>query len=317
MTLDEAIELLEITEDIDKITDEKLREKRRRAMQRWHPDTVPLSDSATKERYEYQFKNIEVALGIIAKYRAGEYFAGQESDNETASQSSRASQQQSEMSKEAPTWQFDIQKIWQQIRAAGWNMTTKETVYSDGFSLRDVLRGDLKDDIMAVSVMSIFNGYYGFLLSCIPLMIFPYLIYVTLVIWAIHTLLCFLLILPLSRIWMWDWLTDAAIYSCNKGIALGELMMNVLGRWKFFRVLLTWPFYFAKGLTLLVIMPLYELVGYFLGDKRVGVKIRREKYFADFQEAYVSYLLTKVPSQMSWLELRHLSEIHQTCLKFR
>ncbi|MBK8920266.1 MAG: hypothetical protein IPM81_01975 [Saprospirales bacterium] len=71
MTLDEAIELLEITEDIDKITDEKLREKRRRAMQRWHPDTVPLSDSATKERYEYQFKNIEVALGIIAKYRAG------------------------------------------------------------------------------------------------------------------------------------------------------------------------------------------------------------------------------------------------------
>jgi hypothetical protein len=222
-----------------------------------------------------------------------------------------------DLSKEAPAWQNDIQNVWQRIQGAGWKMTTKETIYSHGFRLRDVLRGDLKDDIMAISVMSIFNGYYAFLLSCLPLLVFPYLIYVTMALWLIHSILCLLLILPLSRIWMWDWLTDAALFSCNKGLAVGRLMMDTLGRLRFFRVLLTWPFYFAKGMTLLFIMPLFELVGYFLGEKKVGVKKRRERYLGDYPESYIAHLLTRAPAQMSWSELRHLSDIHQICLGFR
>jgi hypothetical protein len=65
MTLDEAIELLEITEDIDKISDEKLREKRKRAMQRWHPDTIPQADPDTKTRYERKPTTNPILLHIF------------------------------------------------------------------------------------------------------------------------------------------------------------------------------------------------------------------------------------------------------------
>ena len=51
MTLDEAIELFEITEDIDKISEKEFNNKRKRVLQGWHPDTIPHADDATKVGY--------------------------------------------------------------------------------------------------------------------------------------------------------------------------------------------------------------------------------------------------------------------------
>ncbi len=318
MTLDEAIELLEITEDIDKISEKELNNKRKRAMQRWHPDTVPHADDATKSRYEKNFKNIEAAVQAIYQYRTGTYFSGQDFSQENASSgSSNSRQQESNLRSNAPVWLGNIQQKWQQIRQSGWSMHLKETILSDGFRLRDVLRADIKDDIMAVAITSLFYGFYAFVALSIPTLFLPFLLILTLPIFIIHSLLCILLVLPLSRIWMPDKLTDAAIFSCNKGLKIGDIILQIFGRFKFFRALVNWPFYFAKGMTLLVIRPLYELTGSILKDKSVGMKKRRERYLSGFPEMYIDQLLQKDPNAMSLQELRHLSDLHELCLAFR
>lgn len=316
MTLDEAIELLEITEDIDKITEKDLNNKRRRAMGRWHPDLVATANDETKARYERNFKNVEPAVQLIYQYRTGTYFAGQDFEKGNAATGAHSRQQEADMRSNARQWVAGIQKVWQQIKNSGWAMTVRDTILSDGFRLRDVLRQDIKDDVMALSVTSLFYGFYGFIAFCIPGIFLPYILFITLPVFVIHSLLCMLLILPLSRIWMSGWLTDAAIFSCNKGLIIGDVIMKTLGRWKFFRALVNWPFYFAKGMTLLIITPLYELAGYLLRDKVVGVKKRCERYLSDYPEFYIEQLLQKDPAQMTWLELRHLSEVHQVCLRF-
>lgn len=316
MTLDQAIELLEITEDIDKISEKDLNNKRRRAMGRWHPDTVATADAATQARYERNFKNIETAVQIIYQYRTGTYFAGQEFEQRNSKSDGHTAQDENNIRSQASRFVTDIRQVWQQIRNSGWGMNIRETILSDGFRLRDVLRQDIKDDVMAISVTSLFYGFYGFLALCIPALFLPYVLFVTFPVFLIHSLLCLLLILPLSRLWMPTWLIDAAVFSCNKGLVIGDIIMKTFGRWRFFRALVNWPFYFAKGMTLLFITPLYELTGYLLREKVVGIKKRRERYLNDYPELYIEQLLQKDTLEMSWLELRHLSDLHRICIQF-
>jgi hypothetical protein len=312
MTLDEAIELLEITEDIDVITEKELREKRKRAMNRWHPDKV--LDPVTKARYEEIFKKIEQAVALIYEYRSGNPYAGQDFNHgKTGAQNQ---QQEDKMRAEAPQWKERILKVWAGIKSAGWQMSIKDRVISDGFKLKDVLDRDVKDEVMALAVSSFVYGIYAFLAALIPSLLLKFIFLLTLPALLIHSILCFLLLLPLSRLWMPNWLLTAAWFSCDKGLQFGSLIMRFFGEKRFFRVLVNWPYYFSKGLTLLVVTPIYKLIGHFLRDKVVGVKIRRERYFADFPEHYIDQLLGKEPSQMTWQELRYLSEIYHACSKF-
>lgn len=312
MTLDEAIELLEITEDIDKITEKELNEKRKRAMSRWHPDKV--QDPVIKERHEQIFKKIDVAVALIYEYRSGNPYAGQEFTHEKTGAHTR--QQEDTMRADAPRWREGIQKVWANIKSTGWQMTVKDSVLSDGFKLKDVLDRDIKDEVMALAVSSFVYGIYAFLAALLPSLLFQYLFLLTLPALLIHSLLCFLLLLPLSRLWMPSWLLTAASLSCDKGLQFGNFMMRAFGGKRFFRVLVNWPYYFSKGLTLLVVTPIYKLIGHFLRDKVVGVKIRRERYFSDFPEYFIDQLLGKDPNQMTWQELRYLSEIYHACSRF-
>jgi len=314
MTLDAAIELLEIT-DIDKITEDELKLRRRRTMARWHPDIVSTSDEETKARYERNFKNIEPAILIIYAYRTGTYFAGQTFE-EGNNVDLRFRQQEASMQKEAPQWKTSILNVWDRIKSGGWMMTVKETVLTDGFKVREKLREDIKDDIPALSVTSMFYGFYAFLVFLIPVLLIPYLAFLTVPVLLIHLLLCTLLFLPLSRIWLPVWLGDLAIKSCNIGLKIGTFVFDKLGGLRIFRVLINWPFYFAKGMTLLIIMPIYELTGYLLREKKIGLKKRRERYFGDYPEFYVENLLKKDISELSWQELKYLSEIYNLSMKF-
>ena len=69
-------------------------------------------------------------------------------------------------------------------------------------------------------------------------------------------------------------------------------------------------------MSLLIVLPIYKMIGYYLRDKVVGVKIRQERYLSDYPENYIEQLLQKEPAQMNWLELRHLSDIHHICTQF-
>lgn len=313
MTLDEAIELLEITTDLDSLTEKELYEKRKRAMRRWHPD--PHTDEAVKARYEQHFKRIEPAVQLLLQYLNGTYIPGQPFEE---SQSAGRGISEEELRREAPQYKERIHSAWEQIRRQGWKMGSQETILSDGFSLRDKLREDLNDDIAALSILSFFSGFYAFAALAIPAAFFPILFYLATPLFLFHTLCCLVLLLPLSRLWLPGKLADVALFSGNTGLRIGDFILSNLGRWAIFRMLVMWPFYFAKGASLLIVRPLYELVGHLLKDKVVGVKKRMVRYFNDFYpEAYVDLLLGKDPAQMDYIELVHLSDIYQTCQQFK
>jgi hypothetical protein len=313
MTLDEAIEILEITEDIDTISVDKLQEKRKRAMTRWHPDKV--QDPIVKERYERQFKKIDQAVELIYEYRTSNRYAGQTFTDPKAEAFS--SKREESLRAEAPAWKAQIEKVWAAIKSAGWNMTIKERVLSDGFKLKDVLDQDVKDDIMAYAVSSFVYGIYAFIMTLIPALFFPMLLVITVPVLLVHTALCFLMMLPLSRLWMPSWLNTAAWFACDKGLAVGDFIMRSLGGFRLFRVLVNWPYYFSKGTTLLVVRPIYSAIGHFLRDKVVGLKTTVERYFIDYPEHYVDQLLGKDTAQLSKQELQYLSRIYEACLAYK
>lgn len=313
MTLDEAIELLEITADLDSLTEKELYEKRKRAMRRWHPDHQ--SDEVVKARYEQHFKRIEPAVQLILQYLNGTYIPGQPFEE---TRNSRQGVSEEELRREARLYQERIQSVWEPIRRQSWKMAVQETLLSDGFKLRDKLREDLQDDIAALSILSFFSGFYAYLALSIPAAMLPFILYLTTPLFLFHALCCLILLLPLSRLWLPEKLADVALFSGNTGLKIGDFILRTLGRWAIFRILVMWPFYFAKGASLLIVRPLYELVGYLLKDKVVGVKKRMVRYFNDFYpEAYVDMLLGKDPTQMDHIELVHLSDISQTCLNFK
>jgi hypothetical protein len=87
MTIDQAIELLSIIEDIDTISKDTLKSKKRAAQRRWHPDTAPNQDAATLNRYKENFQNIEMAVACILGYQKNGYAPRDNADfAETGSQ---------------------------------------------------------------------------------------------------------------------------------------------------------------------------------------------------------------------------------------
>ncbi len=313
MTIDQAIELLEITEDIDQISAETLVQKQKRARKRWHPDRRATADDATKKRYEENFKNIDLAIQAILQYQQKGYMPRDEDIDPNEDFDLRTKQKEETSRKQAPEWMTYIQKVWAPIKHKNWQITQKEVLMSDGFRLRDKLREDLQDENSIWPIVTIFAGFYLFIVLSIIGIFFPIIFILLVPAFLIHTILCFLLALPLSRIWLPYWLYDLASKSY-------ELILKVaifMDETKWLRSLIRYPWYFANGFSILILRPIYELAGYLWRDKVVGIKKRRITYFHDYETGYVDALLQKSPEAMNRSELKHLFNIYNKVLVYQ
>ena len=313
MTFDEAIELLEITEDVDHLSESDLTRIQRTAQRRWHPDKVPKADEGTRKRYEENFKKIELAMALIRRYKKDGYIPRSEQFDAADMDDWKSSQKEEANRRQAPEWLAYAQTVWAKVKQANWRMTLREEVLSDGFPLRDVLRQDLRDEVAIWSMVSILCGFYLFVAASLVALFLPFLFFAIAPAFLLHVLLCLLLAMPLSRLWLPGWLGDLAYKSQQMLLEVGYFMERV----PLLRRLIVWPWYFANGFNLLILRPLYELAGYLLRDKIVGIKKRNTFYFETYDTRYVEVLLSKQPQQMNRLELNDLFSLYNMLLTFK
>ena len=310
MTIDQAIELLGIIEDIDTISADTLKSKKRAAQRRWHPDMSPSQDEATLNRFKENFQKIEAAAACILSYQKYGYAPRDESDFAAANPENVQKEAQDRQS--AATWKAEIQKRWTNIKAANWRIEQRDTILSDGFLVREQLRQDLKDQTPVWGFISIFGSFYLFAALTFLGMFLPFLMYLITPLFFLQVALCVLYALPMSAVWLPDWLYRIAAASCDVGLKVCQFISDV----PLIRRFADCPYYFAVGFLLVGITPLYNFVGKKLKDKVVGVQRKTQAFFGDYQVAYVEDLIQKDPHQMSRFDINHLFRVYNMSLSF-
>ncbi len=310
MTIDQATKLLNIIEDIDTISEDTLKSKKRAAQRRWHPDMAPSQDEATLNRFKETFQKIEVAVACILSYQKNGYVARDNADfAETGSQNE---QKEAQDRQSATTWKVEVQKRWANIKAVNWRIDKRDTILSDGFSVYEQLKQDLKDRTPALGFTSIFGAFYLFMALSFLAIFLPFLFYIITPLFFIHTIFCVLVALPLSIIWLPEWLYKIAAMSCDAGLEICNFIRNTPRIRRF----VDWPYYFSIGILLVFITPLYNFVGKQLKNKVVGIQKKTIAFFGDYDVVYVEDLIKKDPAQMSRSEINDLFRVYNMALSF-
>lgn len=302
ITFDKAIEILEIT-DISKVTIESLPKIKRKASKRWHPDKVESKKNPKlTEEYNRKFQQIEPAIEIIRSYLEGTYHAGDAYSNK---EKYHTTEPEEIIRENAPNMQSTLFEIWNLVKEKRYKWVQKTVNLSDGFKLKDLLKEDFEYDISYDTIFSFFYGsLYTFIASIVLTLlslIWEGLNTVNMVIgivWFIFTLMCFIMILPLSRFWLPKSIKDfisKIIYSI--GFDDGWTISII-------------PFFIGVIFKYLIIFPLYEIAKLFIGDKVVGIVNENVNYYANLAEWYIDELISKSPNSMSKEELFHLSHLY-------
>lgn len=309
MTVDRAIELLEIT-DISGVSASDLPQIGRRAQRRWHPDRVAhLANPELTSEYTEKFQAVETACELIRALLSGSYRAGEAFTRPPAARE----EPEDVIRRNAPDIQETLRRMWGAIKERRYKWSEQEVVLSDGFSLRSLLKEDFEEDIAVLSVVSFFYGvvFLG-VLTAIASGIHPILGGIVGIIWVMHAASSILGVAPLSRFWLPEQVQDVMIKFINVGLSIynwaEEQAQSSANTWVVLLVRL--PVLFAKFVKYLVLLPAYELAKAFVGDRIVGVVTQRVHYYANAAEWYVDELLRKEPREMSGEELLHLSYLH-------
>jgi len=308
LTFDSAIEILEIT-DISKVKPNDISKIIRKAQSRWHPDRIAKFQNEEEiAKYTKNFQLIEPAAELIREYINGEYKAGDKYEKKQE----RVYEEPSEIiRRNAKNIQDFLKNIWNKIKSSKYKYHQKEEILSDGFSLKELLDMDFKEDLVIPAIISFVIGPIVLLIPLIIAAIINKVLgyFVTAFIF-IHMIFCLLGFLPLSRFWLPEPITSIMIWFITWGRNVyNRLSMNSDSI--IFSILLLIPLGLAFAIKYLVLFPLTLIAKVIIGDKIVGVVKETVNYYAGFAEWYVDELIGKDYNQMTERELFDLSDLYK------
>lgn len=309
LTFDKAIELLEIT-DIAKIVKNDLPNIVRKAKKRWHPDRIAhLKDAEISKEYTVNFQQIDMARELVADYLNGTYKAGEAFSSKTEYYQEGPEEV---IRKNANNIQTTLKNLWETIKKTKYRHSIKEVFLSDGYSLKDLLDEDFKEDIAMLSIVSFFYGVILIgILTAIGNAFSPTIGSLVTIFGMLQVLSCFLGLLPLSRFWLPQQLQEIMLWFINFGLGIynwAERESSTAAWWV--QILVAIPNLFALAIKYIILFPLTEIAKAIVQDKIVGVVKENVNYYADVAEWYINDLLNKSPNQMTRDELFHLSYLY-------
>lgn len=316
MDLKEALELLEIS-DVSNIRPEDLKQIRKRAMRRWHPDRISHTNPSTEllHQYEQNFKSIDLALdqveafvrdGLVSDYR-----------NKRSNADSPAEPEEI-VTRKAPENQTVLKEAWPQAKAQKFEFQQEDVVLTEGLSVQAALNEDLKDRVPALALFSLGVGFLYLILAILGGALVAAILEAfgqawagtllmmgILLAWVGQAVCCLLFLLPLSRFWLPMKLGDLAISIVNATLKASESWLDDqdgVGKWahgilSVFSFLALW----------LIAYPLYKIAGLLLKERRIGRNVVRMDYYGGFNEKYVEHLVNSPVSDLSLDELFDLS----------
>lgn len=308
ITFDSAIEILEIT-DISKIKDSDIAGMIKKAKSRWHPDRIArFQDEAEIAKYTKSFQLIEPAAKLIEAYLKGEFKIGDKYEQKQE----RVYQEPSEViRKNAASIQDFLNKVWSRVKSNKYKHFEKEEILSDGFSLKDLLDKDFKEDLLIPAILSfVFGPLALIILVIIAAIINQVLGSAVMIFILLHMIFCLLGFLPLSRLWLPNFLVSIMIWFINFGFNVYLYLVskeesNVV------KILLTIPYWLALAIKYLILFPINLIAKIIVGDKIVGVVKEKVSYFAGLAEWYIDELIVKDYNVMKEEELFDLSYLYK------
>lgn len=310
VTLDFAVELLEIT-DISDVQVDDLRSIRKRAFARWHPDKVAHTNNPelTKE-YQENTQLIDQCVALIEDFLKGNYKAGEKYNYQDTKQTDPIER----LRKNAEELQQRIREVWEQVKATNYKLEIVDELIADGYKLGDLLHKDLKEDVQRLSLVSMFDFAFISIIPCALLANFG-LGFVYGIFWLLQIVSCILIFLPLSRFWLgktapfFTWFVDV-------GLKVGYHAIEFVGHILFFQIVFWIPRIFAR-LMYFIMYPLYFLAIAIVGEMVVGQVKRKNKFYAGVADWYIEDLLNKKTEELKEDELYHLAHLYNELLEVK
>jgi hypothetical protein len=315
MTLDQAIEILDIT-NASTLDHESLKKYVSAAKRKWHPDKViHQKDQETIQKHTNNFQKIEPAESIVRAYLNGNYHEGAYLNDEPK----ETPKQPEEVIREnAPSIQDKLQNIWSTVQELGFKHNRRTVELSDGFTLRELLNQDFKQDIAMLAIISLLSYMTTvFLLLIILQFIFPVIASLGFIFSLGMFVSCLLAMLPLSRIWLPQKVLPVIEWFVVLGLKVHDVFVDFHAFFGYKNIGLWIVRGFARFVKYIILWPLYEIAKLIVGNKVVGVIRKDIDYYADVADWYVEDLLQKDPAQMSRQELFDLSHLYSELLEVR
>lgn len=317
LPLDQVLRILELT-NLTKTTENDFPAIKRKAMRRWHPDSVMhTKDEERIKEYTRNFQSIDAALTDLAYYlKHGPEEKGAAVAEEVQKADFRASKTPDTVEvlrKEAPRMQKKLRDLWETIKEKGYKQQDEMQIIFEGWKIKDLLVQDIKDGIPALAISSLFNGFF----LCVVLALLGSaaggngLAGIVFLAWLIQAAACLITILPLSRFWLPNGLDEFILNLVNAGALLHHGAEKIgLTKIGFFQLLFGIPALLGRLTQWIILYPLYVLVGEFAGEKSIGKIYRLNVYYAGLASWHIEELINKAPAQMTEEELYHLAHAY-------
>lgn len=316
MDLKSALELLEIS-DVSSIKAEDLKQVRKRAMRRWHPDRIAHTNPAPElvEQYEQNFKNIDAALDEVEAFLRDGVGSGFE---RRSTQAEAQAEPEDIVTRNAPDNQSTLRSVWPKAKAERFEFQQEDVVVTEGVSIQAALDEDLNDRVPAIAVFALGAGFLYLLLALLggglvavifELMGFSWignlLLGTILLAWCAQAISCLIVMTPLSRFWMPPQLADVTLGVVNATQNAARSWLDDeggIGKWahgllSVFAFLVHW----------LIAFPLFKLAGLALKERRIGRNVVTIDYYAGYSGPYLERLMNSPVDDLTIEELFDLS----------
>lgn len=309
--LDRAVQVLGIT-DMSSVTLDSLANLGRRARKRWHPDQISFrGDEEEIARYTRNFQDIDPLLELVKLFLSGGVQSG---PRVSPGREERRQSSYEVLRSEVPRLQAAICAVWDRVKGTKYKHEAETVVLSQGRKIRDVIDEEWQDDVIVAAVIAL--GYGVILAPFAAAMAVPILnILAPLALLPIiaYFVACILALLPMSRMWLYDWLVTYMLWCVNAGCRLHRFVMrhttdSDLLLW---RILAYIPAVVAQIAKYVVAWPVYQIVKVIWGGRSIGVVRRTINYYAGFADWYVDDLIRRDAAKMNHEELMDLMRMHK------
>ena len=219
-----------------------------------------------------------------------------------------------------------LRRVFSEIKSTGYKVETKTIEVSDGFTIKEMLEQDLKDNVLVLTLMSILGSILNFFfLSFLGLVISAfsmdlaniYFVILSLVIF-IQVILSAIAILPLSRFWLPVMIGNLSLQAVNNGLSFYQWWFASNTSTSSSGCFLTLPISLmiiavrltAESIKWLILVPAFMVTGMILGEKRLGVVKHNETYFAGVASWYANKLIDSQVDTLNADDLQALSYLY-------
>ncbi|MGF1451273.1 MAG: hypothetical protein ACFB21_04250 [Opitutales bacterium] len=315
LTLERALKILGAG-GLGDLRESDLPSLRRRAAKRWHPDRIASMKPPEEviEVFAENFRLIDDAIELVHAHLRG---------NPSGNSSSKTPPAPEDVLRaNAHELQARLREVWPEVKAKGYKRRDEEVVISGGYTVDEILKQELSEDIPMVAMIALSYAMTFLVGLCfVPVMIalsvpgFGFWEILAILIGAapaVYLLAGFIALLPMSRLWLPQRFTNVVSALIEQILEIHQEIVEYCDNRHNagLAFLISTPLWIARNLQRLVFFPIYTLAGACFSEQRLGRIVSREPRYAGIFESYAEILLSSDPATLDSDDLQNLAHLY-------